>query len=91
MCNALDKIVADSREDNQSYDVFIIRISSLASHTPVTERTFRGWQPESILPNKYDSIEYERYKGLVVNWENYIEERKKERKQKQEQKQENES
>jgi len=78
----MDKLVADFRREFENYEQAILSFSQLASYTPVTERTFRGWSPERILSRKYDSVQYERYQGFIVDWKDYIEERKKEREKK---------
>lgn len=82
MCSALDKAIADFRDKKDSYKEAVISINQLAGYTPVHERTFRGWNPQNILVRKYDSVEYKRYTGFIVEWEKFIEERKEERKNK---------
>lgn len=81
MCDSLDKAVADFREKNSSYKEAVISINQLAGYTPVHERTFRGWNPQNILVRKYESVQYEKWTGFIVEWRNYIEERKEERKE----------
>lgn len=82
MKSALDKAVSDFRDENSMYEVALFSINRLASYVGLTRNGFRNWNPELILPSEYESVEYIRQKGIQVEWEEYIEERKEERKKK---------
>jgi len=86
MKDALDKAVSDFRDENSMYEVALFSINRLASYTSKSESGFRKWNPHMFLPRIYESVEYVRNKGIEVEWEDYIEERKEERKKKSEEK-----
>lgn len=70
------------KHQEQGYEQICISLSSgIAPYHPYTERGIRNIGYPSIFSTRYESCTWEKWKGLYIDVEGYIEEREKEEKQ----------
>jgi len=83
--NALDKCIAEWRDkyrdkDSEHYDPYAercrIKLEDLALKLEVTTKTLREWSIYRRFERKLDSARYKPYKGLIIDVDAFIEERK---------------
>lgn len=86
--NVLDSMVSDFREEKvpEGYTKQLITLSDIQIRynnrykDEMTLNAFYNWNINARMSFRYDSITYKKYQGLIVDVENYVDERKEERK-----------
>lgn len=80
MLNVLDKLVAEAREsDNDNLEKIMVRSSSIAERMNWSQSTIcRNGYPE-FFTRHFESVEYRENKGVFIDIEQWVEERKDQR------------
>lgn len=76
--NHLDKFISEILSEENPPSKILIGISSMTEIMDASGKTIRHHGFPQHLSRNYDSCEYERYQGVHIETEEYLEERKQE-------------